>query len=129
MKEATVVDNVVAEKPKATKTKNGDKVEKVEGAVKTPKAPKATTITKYRVLDGVDASKFRGQRQIVVKALQSLGTGFFTVAEIAAKCDGLVSKTPVEASAKYHLNGLVTDKEVEAIEETVAPAASTEAAA
>lgn len=126
MKEA--VETVVAEKPKSGKVKEGTKPETaVDGAaVEKKKSVKLASNTKYRILSGVDAAKFRGQRQIVVKALQSLGEGFFTLEQIAAKCDGLISKTPVEASAKYHLGGLVADKEVETL--TEAPAAATETA-
>lgn len=127
MKESTVVEHVVAEKPKS-KTKKGTQVEgaaHVEGAEKKVRTPRVSATTSYRILDGVDAAKFRGQRQIVVKALQSLGDGSFTAEQIAEKCEGLVSKTPVVASATYHLKGLVADGQVEAI--TAEPAAETAA--
>jgi len=111
MKEATVTENIVAEKPKSKKHKEGTPDPAVKQAKAVTKA--IAKGSKYRILDGVDAGKYRGQRSIVVKALQSLGDGFFTLEEIASKCDGLVSKTPVEASAKYHLKGLQEEGAVE----------------
>jgi hypothetical protein len=125
MKEAT--EKVVAEEPKKGKTKQGDKPETaVDGAQKKERTPRTPANVQYRILAGVDAAKFRGQRQIVVKALQSLGDGSFTAEQIAAKCEGLVSKTPVIASATYHLKGLVADKEVEQIVPAAPAAAETE---
>ena len=114
MKESTE-NTVVAEKPKTTKHKEGNAAagaSPVEGATKT-KTPRVPKNSKYRILNGVDAAKFRGQRQIVVKALQSLGEGFHSVDAIAAKCDGLVSKADVAASAAWHLKGLAANLEVE----------------
>jgi hypothetical protein len=112
MKDAIVEEAVVADKPK---TKKGTKTE-VEGAEpkekKTRSAPKSKTGT-FRLISGVDPTAFRGQRQIVVKALISLGEGSFTAADIAAKTEGLVSKTPIEASTLYHLRGLVDDGKAE----------------
>ena len=113
MKEA--IETVVAETPK--KIKKGTKVEgaeSVEGEVK-QRGPRVTDSTTYRLLSGVDETAFRGQRQIVVKALKSLGEGSFTADQIAEKCEGLVSKTPVAASAKYHLKGLAEEGKVEAV--------------
>lgn len=118
MKEAT--EQIVAEKPKTNgKTKEGTKgaTTTVDASAKAPRVPKQAGI-KYRIRGGVDPAKFRGQRQIVVRALQGLqgdGNGSFTLEQIAAKCDGLISKTPVEASAKYHLAGLVKNGEVEEV--------------
>jgi hypothetical protein len=111
MKEAT--EAVAVEKPKS-KSKVGTQVEGAEPTAMKARGPRTTEDSKFRILDGVDAGKFRGQRQIVVKAIQSLGEGHHTIAQIAAKSEGLVSKTPVEASVKYHLNGLVQDGHVEA---------------
>lgn len=128
MKEATTV---VAEEPKKVKkVKEGtaeagaEKVAKV-AKVKTPKS------VKYSLISGVDVATFRGQRAIVVKALQSLGEGFFSPEEIAAKCDGLQSKTPVLASATYHLKGLLEDGQVESqdVTPTAAPAVAETVAA
>jgi len=121
MKEATEQKvPVVAETPKTNgKVKEGTKVAttSVDGATAEPKAPRVPKQTniRYSIRAGVDAAKFRGQRQIVVKALQGLqgeGDGKFSLEQIAAKCEGLVSKTPVEASAKYHLDGLAKSGEV-----------------
>ena len=125
---AAVATEIATEKPKKTKTKVGDKaeattvVEKREKAVRTPR-----NIT-YRILNGVDVTKFSGQRAAVVRALQKLdsensGTPV-TVDQIVANVEGLVSKTPVEASVRYHLAGLVKDQQVEA-NNVEAPAAST----
>lgn len=132
MKEATTA--VTAEQPKKPTIKEGTKpagsVTAVDGAAGEAKAPRVITKTnsRYRILAGVDASKFRGQRNIVVKALQGLqgeGTGAFTLEQIAAKCDGLQSRTPVEASAKYHLTAMVKNGEVELIPEVPAPVPAT----
>jgi hypothetical protein len=109
MKEAT---EVVAEQPKKTKTGTRADAAPKQEKPKASRVAKVTGTETYRILDGVDATKFRGQRQIVVKALQGLGDGAFSIDQIAAKCDGLVSKTPVEASVKYHLNGMITDGQV-----------------
>jgi len=117
-------DKVETEKPKAaTTTVDAPAKEKKE------KAPKGTST--YRILDGVDASKFNGQRQCVVKALQKLAgeQGFdksFTVEEIVKNTEGLVSKTPVEASVTYHLKGLKGNQQVV---ETVTPVAAPATAA
>lgn len=107
-----VAQEVASEQPK---TKVGDKVETVvDGKSKAVRAPKVTT---YRILDGVDAAKFSGQRKAVVLALQKLDAmnpgNAYSLEEIVQNVEGLVSKTPVEASVKYHLLGLVKDKQVE----------------
>lgn len=130
MKEAIQKDPVVAEKPKAAKTKEatGEVAEAKVAGEKKVRVPRVAKSAKFRLIPGVDPATFRGQRQIVVKALQSLGEGFFTPEEVAAKCEGLVSKTPVLASATYHLKALVTDGKLE-IQETVAPVAETAAPA
>lgn len=116
MKEATEVKapkvKVGTEEPKKAAVKT-------EGEVKEAKvrAPRASAETKYRLLDGVDETKFRGQRQIVIKSLKALGEGEFTAADIApgAEAGGLQSKTPVLASVSYHLKGMVADGQIEAI--------------
>jgi hypothetical protein len=127
MKEATVAETAVAEAPK---TKKGTKAETttVEGAE--PKTRKAAQPKNglYRLIHGVSSADFRGQRQIVVKALESLGAGHHPVEKIVEKSDGLVSKTPVEASVKYHLRGLLEDGKVEEIVPAPAPVAEKPAA-
>ncbi len=121
MKEAHVhvSETVVADKPK---TKRGTQTE--IGEAPSPAVAKAARKPKYatfRIKDGVDPAKFRGQRQIVAKTLKDLGDGFFTVADIAAKQEGLTTTTPIEASIYYHLKGMIEDGEVEG---TVAPTAA-----
>jgi hypothetical protein len=122
---AQVASDVAAEMPK---TKIGDKPETtVDSKVKVARATKAS---RYRILDGVDISKFSGQRKLVVAALQKLDSqnpgASWPVDEIVNNVEGLVSKTPVEASVKYHLNGLASDMQVEATSD--APVSATVAA-
>jgi hypothetical protein len=124
MKDAVETTPVTAEVPKTKKHKEATKpaatpvegataVEGVETAPKKPRVMKPRATSKYSLVAGVEATKFRGQRAIVISALQGLGKGFFTVAEVAAKCEGLQSKTPVEDSAKYHLDAMVKSGECE----------------
>ncbi len=103
------------------KEKVGDKPE-ASTTVDSEAKAKRTAIPKdrstYRILSGVDASKFNGQRQSVVKALQKLAAAegedkSFSLESIVANVEGLVSKTPVEASVLYHLKGLVGNAQVE----------------
>ena len=108
---------VEAEEPKTT-------VDAPAAATPAPKVEKVAvipTIKQYRLLDGVDVGKFRGQRAIIVKGMQKLASergpdDSFTVADIVAYAEGLISKTPLEASVKFHLNGLVKDKAATFIE-------------
>lgn len=99
------------------KTKVGDKPETAVDA-KEKKARKSPIKTSngFRILDGVDASKFAGQRGHVVRSLQKLQgqdpDKHWSLEEIVANTDNLVSKTPVEASVGYHLKGLVADGQV-----------------
>jgi hypothetical protein len=123
--DGSVAAEVAAEAPK---TKIGDKVETaVDAKEKTPRVRTPKT-AKYRILDGVDVSKFAGQRKQVVIAMQKLDSenpgASYSLDEIVSNVEGLVSKTPVEASVKYHLNGLVNDKQVEATGVEAAPAAT-----
>lgn len=121
-------DKVEAEAPKAASTTV------VDGAPKEKKVAAPKGISTYRIFDGVDASKFNGQRQCVVKSLQKLATEqgsdkSFTVEEIVKNTEGLVSKTPVEASVTYHLKGLKGNSQVvETVTPIAAPAATTAAA-
>lgn len=116
---------VVAEEPK---TKIGDKADTVVDAAAKEKKPRVqkAKVSTYRILDGVDVTKFNGQRKQVVTALQKLSTdnpdASFSVDEIVASTEGLVSKTPVEASVLYHLKGLAADKHVEVTEPPAAEA-------
>lgn len=126
MKEATVGTVDAAEKPKTTKHKEGTVKAPVDGAspegVVKVKATKVPKDTKFRILAGVDITKFRGQRQQILKAALSLGDGFFSAEEIAAKVEGYNSKAPVVDSALWHLKGLVANQEAEAqITEKPAP--------
>lgn len=119
VEETPVAESVEVEVPKV---KIGDEeptttVDVKEKSTK-PRAshlPKDTS--KFRVLEGVEAAKFAGQRGHVIRALQVLQSenpeGYFTVAEIAARAEGLVSKTPVEDSVNYHLKAMVAEKMVE----------------
>jgi hypothetical protein len=126
-------ETAVAEQPKKSKKGNKDNT-----TVETAKVPRegAKAVGKastFRILDGVDAAKFRGQRQHVVNALKKLGEGnpnaSFTIAQIAENCNDLVTKTPIDASIKYHLGFLVKDKEVQEIgAEPAAPEAEKAAA-
>lgn len=99
------------------KTKVGDKPETaVDAKEKKIRRTAVKATSEYRILDGVDASKFAGQRGHVVRSLQKLQAQdpdkHWTLAEIVANTDNLVSKTPVEASVSYHLKGLITDGQV-----------------
>lgn len=119
MKEAT--EQIVAEEPKKSKKGTAAKTE-VEGAakVKTTRthAPRVSKDAKFRLLHGVDPKEFKNQRGIVLTALAGLGHGHFTVEQVASKTEGLVSKTPVEASTRYHLLALAKDGKVELLEPT-----------
>ena len=112
-------DKVEAEAPKKTTVDTNATAEK---PAKEKKEPKAPTTRRYRLLDGVDVKSFKGQRAVVANALQELsaqgvGDGTFTVEQIVAQCgDKLVSKTPLEASAKFHLNGMIKDKQVTVVD-------------
>jgi hypothetical protein len=112
---------VVAEQPKS---KTGDKVEKAETPKTTVDAPakerkprNSVKSGSFRILDGVDAAAHAGQRGHVIRALQKLAQTkgadkHFTLEEIVANTEGLVSRTPVEASVSYHLKGLADDGKV-----------------
>lgn len=107
------------------RVKVGDKVEAVNTSVDSPakeKTPRVITPrnVKYRILDGVDASKFAGQRGHVIRSLQKLSAthgsdAAFTVEQIVSHVEGLVSRTPIEASVKFHLAGMVKDGQVQQI--------------
>jgi hypothetical protein len=119
--DAKVTPTVKEEK---AKVKTGDKVPEtakttVDGTAteKGPRAPRAPKNVTYRILDGVDAAKFSGQKGHVIRAMQKLSETHgadkhFTVEEIAKHADGLVSKTPIEASVNFHLKSLVKDGQV-----------------
>ena len=135
--------------PAASAVKTGNKVEipkaattlekvadgKATGADKSKPEPKQpATVRKFRILDGVDSNKFRGQRKLIVVALQKLNVNNestkadgFTLEQITAEVEKgeekLISKTPVEASIKFHLNGMLKDKEVDEVN-APAPAAA-----
>lgn len=111
---------VVAEQPR---TKTGDKVEtpkaetKVDAPAKERKPRNSVKSGSFRILDGVDAAQHNGQRGHVIRALQKLAKEkgadkHFTLEEIVANTEGLVSRTPVEASVSYHLKGLADDGKV-----------------
>jgi hypothetical protein len=118
---------VETEEPKTTV--DGETAE-VGANTKAPKAPKEVKIPvniQYRILDGVDVTKFNGQRACVVKGMQKLlaergPDDSFTIPEIVAASEGLQSKTPLEASAKFHVMGLIKDGAVAKVE--VAPLAT-----
>lgn len=106
-----VGDKVEAEKPKAAATTS------VDGATKERKPRQNVKSSQYRILDGVDATKFNGQKGCVIKALQTLSAkhgpdAHFSVEQIAAATENLVSRTPVDASVSYHLKGMVAKGEV-----------------
>lgn len=106
-----VGDKVEAEKPKAAATTA------VDAPAKDRKPRQTVKDSTYRILDGVDGSKFNGQKGAVIKALQKLSKehgpdAHFSVAQVAAATEGLVSRTPVEASVGYHLKGMVSKGEV-----------------
>lgn len=120
------------------KEKVGDKVEaktQVDGAEKKERAPRTPKNVKYRILDGVDASKFAGQRGHVIRALQGLSSkhgadAFHSAEEVAAATEGLVSRTPVLDSVNYHLKGMVKEGQVVSfVPETKADEKKEEAAA
>jgi hypothetical protein len=107
-------------KVEQTKTKVGDKVEveqpkattKIDEPAKERKARVTVKNATYRILGDVDAAKYSGQRGHVIRALQKLAKQHgpdkhFTVAEVAAATENLVSRTPVEASVGYHLKGMI----------------------
>jgi hypothetical protein len=108
---------VIAEEPK---TKIGDKVEAtttVEKETKTRATAIKSSGSTFRLLDGVDESKFNGQRGHVVRALKKLHAAHgqdkhFSLEEIVKNIEGLVSKTPVSASALYHLKGMAAEGQV-----------------
>lgn len=122
----SVQNEVIAEEPK-TKVGNKEETTTIDGATaepkeKKPRAAKIKGTERYRILAGVDAQKFAGQRGCVVRSLQKLASeqgeeNSFTLAEIVANVEGLQSKTPVEASVAYHLKGMVTDLVVEKIDD------------
>ena len=109
---------VKAEKPKDAATTT------VEGATKTPKLRVVKNV-KFRLLGGVDPAKFKGQRQIIVNSMLDLGEGEHSVENIAKKAGekGLQSKTPLEASAKFHLKGLAAEGAVQIVEQPMSAAA------
>src|SRR5271157_1071830 len=88
----------VGDKPAATTVDKPAKERK-------PRAVKG--IGSYRILDGVDAAKFNGQRKVVVLTMQKLSAsnpeGSFTVAEIVAAQEGLVTRDTLENSVEYHV--------------------------
>ncbi len=114
--EQPVEEAVEVEQPKE---KTGDKSEattSVDKSEKKERAPRTPKNVKYRILEGVDATKFIGQRGHVIKALQKLAgddaEAYFTAEEIAAATEGLVSRTPVLDSVTYHLKGMAKDGQV-----------------
>ena len=119
---------VEAEEPKTTVDgEPAEATEKVGKATKAPKEVKIPMNIQYRILDGVDVTKFNGQRACVVKGMQKLlaergPDDSFTIPEIVAASEGLQSKTPLEASAKFHVMGLIKDGAVAKVE--VAPLAT-----
>lgn len=99
------------------KTKVGDQpTTAVDAKEKKARKPSIKTSHSFRILDGVDPSKFAGQRGHVIRSLQKLAATdpdkHWSLDEIVANTDSLVSKTPVEASVAYHLKGLVADGQV-----------------
>jgi len=113
-------DKVAAEAPKAAQTATTS----VDAPAKEKKPRVAKGSASYRLLQGVDVSKFSGQRAAVVKSMQKLAAAqgedkFFSVAEIAKNVEGLQSKHPVEASTEWHLKQMKTLK---IVDEHVTPA-------
>ena len=114
-------ENQTAVEVEQPKEKVGDKTEaasktEIDGAKK-ERAPRTPKNTKYRILDGVDASKFAGQRGHVIRALQGLSQkhgadAYHTAEEVASATEGLVSRTPVVDSVTYHLKGMAKDGQV-----------------
>jgi hypothetical protein len=126
---------VAVEEQEAPKTKVGDKpVTAVDGKEAKERKPRASKVSSqtFRILDGVDATKFAGQRGHVIRAMQKLDStnpgAMWTLKDIVDNTEGLVSKTPVEASVSYHLKGLVADGQVVA-SVIAAPAPAAEVAA
>jgi hypothetical protein len=116
---------VETEEPKTTV--DGETAEATVTKEKKVKEVKVPVNIQYRILDGVDAMKFNGQRACVVKGMQKLlaergPDDSFTIPEIVAASEGLQSKTPLEASAKFHVMGLIKDGAVAKVE--VAPLAT-----
>lgn len=113
---------VEEEQPKQQKV--GDKPETAPTTAVDAKEKKTRKVTpkntQYRILDGVDGTKFIGQRGKVIQSLQKLAAEdpdrSWTPEEIAANTEGLVSKTPVLASVTYHLKNMVAENMVVAIE-------------
>lgn len=114
---AEQTSDIVAEEPK---TKTGDKDESpktvVEGKTgeSKPRAARIPQTATYRVMDGVDSSKWTGQRSCIVKSLQKLANDqgsdkFFTVKQIADNVENFTARVPVEASVAWHLKYLVKD--------------------
>ena len=107
----------VAEAPEAEKPKVKEGDANATTTVDTPaKEKKARTSavkdsTKFRILDGVDAAKFNGQRKCVVLALQKLAGNtspetFHPIADVVSNTEGLVARVPVADSVRWHLKGL-----------------------
>jgi len=116
-------DKVVAESPKPAETAATTTVD-APAKEKKPRAPKGSA--NYRILDGVDVSKFSGQRLAVVKAMQKLagaqgGDKFFSVDEIAKNVEGLQSKHPVADSTAWHLKQM---KALKIVDEQITPASA-----
>lgn len=114
---AEQTSDIVAEEPK---TKTGDKPESPKTVVEgknsdgKPRAARIPQTATYRIMDGVDSTKWTGQRTCVVKSLQKLaneqgGDKFFTVKQIADNVENFSARVPVEASVAWHLKYLVKD--------------------
>ena len=117
-KTAVETTAVVAEEPKKKEGTKPPTTTVDESQKKAPRTVARQENRLYRILDGVDASKFSGQRLAVVKALQKIATERgpehkSALEYIVANTEGLVSKTPIEASVAYHLKGLVDNGQVE----------------
>jgi hypothetical protein len=108
-------DEIVAEEPKE---KVGDKPTVVDSKEKKPRLSMPRGVQLFKLRDGVDANKYSGQRGHVIRGLQKLATAngtdkYFTIDEIDANTEGLVTRVDHKASVTWHLKGLVATQQAD----------------
>ena len=114
--------SAVAEEPKAEQPKTTVDTKEGSTEAKPAKVVKVKPNVRYRLLDGVEEKDFKGQRQVIVRSMKKLSEGpgdkTHTFNDIVAKSieEGLSSKTPLEDSTRFHLAGLVKNKQVMTVE-------------
>jgi hypothetical protein len=121
--EPEVESEEVLEEPKV---KIGDKTEVAPVATTTvdsgkkPRAPRIPKNVKYRILEGVDVTKFSGQRAIVIRTLQSLLSqdgpdSFYSPEEIASLIAEYPARVDKVESVTWHLRGMLKENLVAAL--------------